>query len=334
MGTRPLKDPTLDQRFAWELLKLADEATNHTRISAITTTQVMLLDPDLNVAKAAATMIDHGRWVAVVVDAHAHPLGVVWLHDVVKVVGEARSLHEVMQPCICLPSSVSVSHAAMSFVYERAELAVILAAGMTCGFVTRTEVFDWIAERSPRLREYRALGGLGAERGDVAPDDTTRGEEPPSTAEGLGPTEAVAEGSSAEGTSSVRIASRPPRRGTVVLVEDDRDIAAGTVDLLEYDGYDVVVARNGREALQALRSMPTRPGLILLDLMMPDMNGWEFRRRQVRDREIASVPVIVLTAFGHRVEREELLEPAGILRKPVPCPALLDAVSRHFDPKP
>jgi CheY-like chemotaxis protein len=82
----------------------------------------------------------------------------------------------------------------------------------------------------------------------------------------------------------------------VVVVEDDADIRDLVVEILSGLGFDVVGYGDGAEALAALRRSAERPGVILLDLEMPRMTGWEFRREQVRDPRLAAIPVVVTSA--------------------------------------
>src|SRR4051812_17571750 len=94
----------------------------------------------------------------------------------------------------------------------------------------------------------------------------------------------------------------PRPRGCVLVVEDEADLRALIVGLLEGDGYAAVGASNGEEALDVLRTTPRRPCLILLDLMMPRMDGWAFRAAQRRDPALASIPVVVVTGYGSQLE--------------------------------
>src|SRR5687768_603573 len=82
----------------------------------------------------------------------------------------------------------------------------------------------------------------------------------------------------------------------ILIVEDDRATREGLVQLLELEGYDAVAVRDGAEALRLLEDEGLIPCIILLDLMMPVVDGWEFRKRQLRNEAIASIPVVVLTA--------------------------------------
>jgi CheY-like chemotaxis protein len=81
-----------------------------------------------------------------------------------------------------------------------------------------------------------------------------------------------------------------------MVVEDDADTRELIVELLHDDGYAVVSAGNGREALDASRGLAGAPSIILLDLMMPIMNGWEFLDERRHDPSLAGVPVLVLSA--------------------------------------
>jgi CheY-like chemotaxis protein len=113
----------------------------------------------------------------------------------------------------------------------------------------------------------------------------------------------------------------------VLVVEDDRDVRESLVAVLEDAGYPVISAADGRAALDLLRAGP-RPSVILLDLMMPVMDGFEFRAEQVRDPSLADVPVVVFTAGWYPVELGGRLQVDGYLTKPIRVDALLDLVSR------
>jgi CheY-like chemotaxis protein len=117
-----------------------------------------------------------------------------------------------------------------------------------------------------------------------------------------------------------RMATAVPRR-SVLVVEDDEDIRAAIAEILEGEGYEVTIAANGSEALDELLHMP-RPCLILLDLMMPVMNGHEFLARLREVPRMQAVPVLVLTA----VSTEAPPGARGLLRKPFIVEELLDAV--------
>jgi CheY-like chemotaxis protein len=119
--------------------------------------------------------------------------------------------------------------------------------------------------------------------------------------------------------------------GGVLVVEDDVDILRAIVQVLQDEGITVRAAENGRVALTML-SEPGAPlpCVILLDLMMPVMDGRGFRAAQLRDPVLARIPVIVLTADGHAVEQAALMNGADALRKPVELETLLAAVAQYL----
>jgi CheY-like chemotaxis protein len=116
---------------------------------------------------------------------------------------------------------------------------------------------------------------------------------------------------------------------TILLVEDDEDILSALADLLRDEGYRVETAGDGEDALAQLRGGLT-PSLILLDLMMPVMNGYEFRREQRADRALAAIPTLVLTASVDA--RIDEMQVQGWLPKPPDLDALLAAIARWVRP--
>ena len=115
-------------------------------------------------------------------------------------------------------------------------------------------------------------------------------------------------------------------RSAILLVEDDRDIREGLAELLEQEGYTVTSAANGKEGLSALKEMEP-PCLILLDLMMPVMNGLEFLEALEKERLQSKIPVVVVSAY-HDMGRN-LSGVAGFLGKPVDYDSLLKVVRTH-----
>jgi len=108
----------------------------------------------------------------------------------------------------------------------------------------------------------------------------------------------------------------------VLVVEDDDDIRSTLAELLESEGYEVTSAADGRQGLA--RALERPPDLILLDLMMPVMNGWEFREEQKRDPSIAGVPVVVVSAVSRAS-----IDASEVIAKPFSIDDVLDAVQRH-----
>jgi CheY-like chemotaxis protein len=103
------------------------------------------------------------------------------------------------------------------------------------------------------------------------------------------------------------------QRRAVLVVEDDYDMRTIAVEILSSKGYPVFAAQNGREALALLRQH--RPAVVLLDLMMPVMNGWEFRHEQLRTGD--STPVVLLTAVPNAREEARTLGAADVIEKPL-----------------
>jgi CheY-like chemotaxis protein len=115
---------------------------------------------------------------------------------------------------------------------------------------------------------------------------------------------------------------------SVLLVEDNDDVREMMALALQLAGHDVLLARNGRDALGKLKARP-RPCVILLDLMMPVMNGWEFREALRDEPALRDVPVVVVSALN-----KEMAEDAGVsayLPKPVDIDRMLELVAEHCD---
>jgi len=119
----------------------------------------------------------------------------------------------------------------------------------------------------------------------------------------------------------------------VMLVEDDADIRDTIVEVLEYRGFEMLSAEDGAQALARLRAAPVKPALILLDLTMPVMNGWEFMAAKALEPELAAIPVVVLSAVANIERQGEAPRWAGILSKPVGLQTLLETI-RKFSASP
>lgn len=121
--------------------------------------------------------------------------------------------------------------------------------------------------------------------------------------------------------------SLPPMIETrpVLVVDDDPDIRETLRFVLEDAGYAVYLAENGKEALDLLAETDERPGLILLDLMMPIMSGDEMLRALKAVHALATIPVTIVTASGAPMPREA----SGMLKKPLDLDALLRVVAKN-----
>ena len=117
---------------------------------------------------------------------------------------------------------------------------------------------------------------------------------------------------------------RPPKR--TLVVDDDHDIAELVRLALTDEGYEVVVASNGSAALLALETTPF--DLILLDMRMPVMDGWEFARAY-QARPAPRPPIVVVTAARDAGERAAEIDADGYISKPFSLEELLDAVKHH-----
>ena len=109
---------------------------------------------------------------------------------------------------------------------------------------------------------------------------------------------------------------------SVLIVDDDEAMREVMAEALSDEGLVVSCSANGRDALKVLRS-GLRPDVILLDLMMPVMDGWSFREEQARDPALASIPVVVVTA-AHSLHKP--IEAQAIVRKPFRFEELLSVV--------
>lgn len=118
--------------------------------------------------------------------------------------------------------------------------------------------------------------------------------------------------------------SAQPHR--ILIVDDDFAIRESLAELLAEEGYLSVAAANGRDALAKLDEDGPWPCLIVLDLMMPVMNGESFRELQLRIPELARIPTIVVTADDRVASRTEPMKVEGALQKPIDIQRFIDAV--------
>jgi CheY-like chemotaxis protein len=116
---------------------------------------------------------------------------------------------------------------------------------------------------------------------------------------------------------------------TVLLAEDDLEIRDILQDLLEAEGYDVIPASHGRQAIEFLESVrdDSLPALVVLDLLMPLVDGVQVLETMKRDAKLSTIPVVVLSAAA----RERPAGAAAFLRKPIPLQKLFDTIRGFVD---
>jgi CheY-like chemotaxis protein len=324
-----------------------------TSLIEVMTREVICATTSTTLDHARELMIEHGLRAVPVVDAWWRPVGLIRLEELqprdnatrevldegtqfyLDSVERARSdlgvgsrslsaleitVRVVMDPgIVVLPETCSVARASAAMDLEEArQVLAVDDRGVLTGIVSSGDISCWMVQRSARQRVASAV--IPTLAGVVRMyQEAKSGDHPKSEGGGEGL-------ETSEMEEPDELTKR--RRKTVLVVEDDAAICESLVQVLEDEGYAGVRALNGREALDLLRRMTDPPCLILLDLMMPEMNGWEFRQAQLTDTQLRQIPVVVLTAHGRRA-MDELGSPAAFLRKPIAIDTLLRAVERH-----
>ncbi|MEP6774369.1 MAG: response regulator [Chloroflexota bacterium] len=115
----------------------------------------------------------------------------------------------------------------------------------------------------------------------------------------------------------------------ILIVEDEQDLSALLLDVLETEGHRARTAGNGLEALRRIEER--RPQLILLDMMMPVMDGWQFIERLRANAEWTTIPVVVITAVYDMSSLERKTGAKAILTKPFDIELIVDAVDLYAD---
>lgn len=118
-----------------------------------------------------------------------------------------------------------------------------------------------------------------------------------------------------------------PKR--ILVVEDDNSIRELLVELLESEGFEVASAVNGLEALKVLENQSS-PDLILIDLMMPVMDGYAFRTEQLKSPSWSKIPTVVMSAEANAREKMKSYNVTAFLSKPVELDTILDTVARFI----
>ena len=119
----------------------------------------------------------------------------------------------------------------------------------------------------------------------------------------------------------------------VLVVEDNPEVREAIVDLLDDSGYQTSTAANGREAIDRLLA-GERPNVILLDLMMPVMDGFQFRAAQRAEPELMNIPIVVLSAHINACRVAQVLGAAAGLQKPFKMTELVETLDRVCGPRP
>lgn len=128
------------------------------------------------------------------------------------------------------------------------------------------------------------------------------------------------------GTFSLK--NNTSHRKSVAIIEDDQAIRESLGMYLEGEGYEVASAADGKEGLELLRRIP-KPDLILLDLLMPVMDGWQFLGHLERDITLSSIPVVIVTAYADRAHG---IRGREIMSKPVDLDALSALAKKYCGP--
>ena len=114
---------------------------------------------------------------------------------------------------------------------------------------------------------------------------------------------------------------------SVLLIDDDEDIREALGELLRAEGFSVATARNGREALSWLREQHPASCIVLLDLMMPVMDGNEFLRAKKADPALAPLPVVIISASSSRLSLDDRPGVKAVVSKPIEMPLLMAALA-------
>jgi len=129
------------------------------------------------------------------------------------------------------------------------------------------------------------------------------------------------------------VRSRPAPTGLILLVEDDFVLRSSLSELLSAEGFRVESCADGREAFHRLHR-PPRPDLILLDIMLPHLDGFELRALQRKSAPISNIPVVVISAHDLDPAAIEELELAAPFRKPLEIDLLLATIRDHLRAQP
>lgn len=116
----------------------------------------------------------------------------------------------------------------------------------------------------------------------------------------------------------------------LLIIDDTLEMHSLLRTLLTEEGYVVHCVSNGQAALRYLRSVEELPGLIFLDLMMPIMDGYEFREAQLSDPRLANTPVVIITADGQIQSKKDKIHAVDSLKKPIDVDIMLQVIARYL----
>lgn len=116
----------------------------------------------------------------------------------------------------------------------------------------------------------------------------------------------------------------------VLIVEDDRDARELLAEIICREGVEAVMAENGQDGIEKLKACAVKPSLIFMDLQMPVADGYEFRRDQCADPEMASIPTVVVSANFDRCDHARLGN-VELLPKPVQLERIDEIVRRYCE---
>ena len=128
------------------------------------------------------------------------------------------------------------------------------------------------------------------------------------------------------------VAAAPAEQGPILIVDDEPDMRLLLTDLLRAEGYDVVTVADGAKAFDYLRSATTLPSLILLDLVMPNLDGWQFIEERTHDPHLAGIPVVLISGQTAARETARSLGLASFIEKPISVASLREMLARVRTP--
>lgn len=116
---------------------------------------------------------------------------------------------------------------------------------------------------------------------------------------------------------------------SILIIDDDSEIRSSLADILEDEGFNILQAGNGLEGMQVLESLSDLPCMILLDLMMPVMDGQAFRGEQLRNPKLAAIPTILFSADGQLNKKAENIGIEEYVKKPIDLTVLLNLTDKY-----